>query len=186
MGHLHVADLRTLYKQLFKNQKIFFSVDRLDYPKGVFSRLKAYEWFLEHFLEYKEKVILIIVIVPSRDSIPKYSERKREIDEYIGNINSTIGKITWKPVIYQYTHLAFDQLIALYTACDMAMVTPLRDGMNLVAKEFVASRQDLRGVLLLSELAGAARELSEALLVNPNDIDGFANKIKDGLEMSTD
>ncbi len=181
-----IADLRTLYKQQFKNQKILFSVDRLDYTKGVFSRLKAYEWFLEHFPEYRERAIFIIVIVPSRDSIPKYAERKREIDEYIGNINSTIGTITWKPVIYQYTHLAFDQLIALYTACDMAIITPLRDGMNLVAKEFVASRQDLRGVLLLSEMAGAARELSEALLVNPNDIDGFADKIKDGLEMSTD
>jgi trehalose 6-phosphate synthase/phosphatase len=125
-----------------------------------------------------------MVIVPSRDTIPRYAERKKEIDEFIGDINSSIGNITWKPVIYQYAHIDFPQLIALYTACDMALITPLRDGMNLVAKEFVASRKDLKGVLLLSEMTGAARELSDALLINPNDIDGVARKIKEGLEMN--
>ncbi len=125
-----------------------------------------------------------MVIVPSRDIILRYAERKKEIDEFIGDINSSIGNITWKPVIYQYAHIDFPQLIALYTACDMALITPLRDGMNLVAKEFVASRRDLKGVLVLSEMTGAARELTDALLINPNDIDGVARKIKEGLEMN--
>ncbi|TDH24586.1 bifunctional alpha,alpha-trehalose-phosphate synthase (UDP-forming)/trehalose-phosphatase [Segetibacter sp. 3557_3] len=179
-----VASLRSFYKQEFRDKKILFSVDRLDYTKGVFSRLKAYEWFLNLFPAYREKVVFIMVIVPSRDTIPKYAERKKEIDEFIGNINSRIGTITWKPVVYQYNQLSFEQLIALYTGCDLALITPLRDGMNLVAKEFVASRQDHKGVLLLSELTGAARELTDALLINPNDLDGLARKIKEGLEMS--
>lgn len=185
-NYKEVATRRNFYRKQFSDQKILFSVDRLDYTKGVFSRLKAYEWFFKLYPEYKEKVVLIIVVVPSRDTIPKYADRKREIDEFIGNFNSSIGSITWKPVIYQYNHLNFTELMALYTACDMALITPLRDGMNLVAKEFVSSQQDLKGVLLLSEMAGAARELTEALLVNPNDTQGFAMKIKEGLEMSKD
>ncbi len=183
-NYKEVASLRDFYKREFHGKKILFSVDRLDYTKGVFSRLKGYEWFLKLFPAYREKVVFIMVIVPSRDTIPRYAERKKEIDEFIGNINSTIGTITWKPVIYQYTHLSFEQLVALYTACDLAMITPLRDGMNLVAKEFVASRQDLKGVLLLSDLTGAARELTDALLINPNDLDGLARKINEGLEMN--
>jgi trehalose 6-phosphate synthase/phosphatase len=178
-----VATRRTFYKKQFAKQKILFSVDRLDYTKGVFSRLKAYQWFLQAYPAYKEQVVFIIVVVPSRDTVLKYSQRKKEIDEFIGNFNSTMGTITWKPVIYQYNHLDFTELMALYTACDMALVTPVRDGMNLVAKEFVSSQQDLKGVLLLSEMAGAARELTEALHVNPNDLEGFAKKIKEGLEM---
>ena len=179
-----VATLKDFYKQQFKGKKILFSVDRLDYTKGVFARLKAYEHFLKLFPSYKEKVVFIMVVVPSRDTIPRYAERKKEIDEFIGNFNSSIGNITWKPIIYQYTHLNFNQLLSLYTACDMALVTPLRDGMNLVAKEFVASRRDNKGVLLLSEMTGAARELTEALLINPNDINSVAQRIKEGLEMS--
>ena len=181
-----VVTLRELYEQQFKNKKILFSVDRLDYTKGVFSRLKAYESFLNLYPEYKEHVVFIMVIVPSRDTIPKYAERKKEIDEFIGSINSSMGSITWKPVIYQYSHLDFTQLTALYTTCDMALITPLRDGMNLVSKEFVASRKDLKGVLLLSEMTGAARELTDALLINPNDVNGVGQKIKEGLEMSND
>ena len=176
--------MRDFYKQQFSGKKIIFSVDRLDYTKGVFSRLKAYEHFLHLFPQFKEQVVFIMVIVPSRDTIPKYAERKKEIDEFIGNLNSSIGTITWKPVIYQYTHLGFAELSALYSACNMALITPLRDGMNLVAKEFVASRKDLKGVLLLSEMTGAARELTDSLLINPNDVDGLAHKIKEGLEMS--
>jgi trehalose 6-phosphate synthase/phosphatase len=178
-----VGMLRHQYKNQFEGKKILFSVDRLDYTKGVFSRLKAYEYFLQSFPEYLERVVFIIIVVPSRSSIKKYTARKREIDEFIGNLNSSVGTIHWKPVVYQYTHLDFSQLLALYTACDLAVITPLRDGMNLVAKEFVSSRSDEKGVLLLSEMAGAARELTDALLVNPNDIVDFAIKIKQGLEM---
>jgi trehalose 6-phosphate synthase/phosphatase len=178
-----VVAKRTEYKKQFEGKSIIFSVDRLDYTKGVYSRLKAYERFIKKFPAYKGNVVFIMVIVPSRDTIKKYADRKREIDEFIGDMNSRIGNISWKPVIYQYSHLEFDDLLALYTACDLALITPLRDGMNLVAKEFVTSRKDLKGVLVLSEMAGAARELSDALTINPNDIEGTADKIKEGIEM---
>lgn len=178
-----VSELRQLYRTQMSNRKIIFSVDRLDYTKGVLCRLKAYEYFLETFPEYIEKVVFIMVIVPSRDSIPKYNERKKEIDEFIGSFNARIGKLSWKPIIYQYTHLEFHDLVAFYTACDLALITPHRDGMNLVAKEFVVSRQDRRGVLVLSEMAGAAKELADALTINPNDMPGLAARIREGLEM---
>lgn len=174
---------RQLLHQKWNQQKIIFSVDRLDYTKGVSNRLKAYESFLLQNPEYHGKVVFIIVIVPSRDTIPKYAERKKMIDEMISNINSKTGNIHWQPVIYQYRSLQFDEMLALYTGCDLALITPLRDGMNLVAKEFVASRKDKKGVLALSEMAGAARELTDALLINPNDIAEMAYMIKTGLEM---
>jgi trehalose 6-phosphate synthase/phosphatase len=165
------------------NRKIIFSVDRLDYTKGVHNRLKAFDYFLQQNPGYHNKIVFILVIVPSRDTIPKYMERKRLIDELISNINSKTGNINWIPVIYQYNHLEFEEIMALYSACDLALITPLRDGMNLVAKEFIASRQDKKGVLVLSEMAGAARELTDALVINPNDVVEMAQKIKEGLEM---
>lgn len=182
-NHREVASLRNFYKQQFSGKKILFSIDKLDYTKGVFSRMKAYETFLSMYPAYKEKVVFIMVVIPSHDAIPLYAERKKEIDEYIGNINSSTGSITWKPVIYQYSNLEENELLGLYTACDVAVVTPLRDGMNITAKEFVASRRDSKGVLILSQMTGAARELSDALLVNPNDTEGFAEAIKVALEM---
>lgn len=173
----------TLHKR-FENKKTIFSVDRLDYTKGVSNRLKAYEQFLKQNPEYIEKVVFILIIVPSRNNIAKYAERKRMIDEYIGHFNSNIGNVHWQPIIYQYNSLQFSDLVAMYSFCDLALITPLRDGMNLVAKEFIASRKDQQGVLILSEMAGAARELTDALTINPNDIEEMAAKIKEGLEMS--
>jgi trehalose 6-phosphate synthase/phosphatase len=178
-----VNAIRTLTKERFEGKKIIFSVDRLDYTKGVANRLRAYELFLQRNPDYREKVVFILVIVPSRENITKYAERKKIFDEMIGNMNSKLGNIHWQPVIYQYNSLNFDEMIALYTACDLALITPLRDGMNLVAKEFVASRKDKKGVLVLSEMAGAARELATALTINPNDVDEVADKILEGLEM---
>jgi trehalose 6-phosphate synthase/phosphatase len=179
-----VAELRTSLKDQFGNKKIIFSVDRLDYTKGVTSRLRAFEYFLKHNKDYAEKVVFILVVVPSRDGISKYAERKKMIDEFISNVNSKIGTINWQPIIYQYTNIDFSELMSFYTACDMALITPLRDGMNLVAKEFVASRKDGKGVLVLSELAGAARELTDAITINPNDIEEISRAIKKGLEMN--
>ncbi|MBD0293592.1 MAG: trehalose-6-phosphate synthase, partial [Flavisolibacter sp.] len=137
-----VMHLRQSLWQRWDQQKIIFSVDRLDYTKGVSNRLQAYEQFLLQNPEYHGKVVFIMVIVPSRDTIPKYAERKKMIDEMSSNINSKIGNIHWQPVIYQYHSLEFEEMLALYTGCDLALITPMRDGMNLVAKEFVASRED--------------------------------------------
>ena len=179
-----VVSMRQSFLEKMKGKKIIFSVDRLDYSKGVHNRLKAYEYFLRQNPQYHDKVYFILVVVPSRDNIPKYAERKRMIDELISQINSEIGNIHWQPLIYQYNSLEFDEMVALYTACDLALITPLRDGMNLVSKEFVASRKDKRGVLVISEMAGAARELTDALTINPNDVLEMAEKIKEGLEMN--
>lgn len=179
-----VVLLRESLRLKYPGHKIIFSVDRLDYTKGVHNRLKAYEYFLQKNPQYHGKVIFVIVVVPSRDTIQKYAERKKMIDGTISQINSIIGGVHWQPVIYQYTNLRFEEMLALYTACDLALITPMRDGMNLVAKEFVASRKDKRGVLVISEMAGAARELTDGLTINPNDLIEMADKIKEGLEMN--
>jgi len=179
-----VVAMREKYADLKGDRKLIFSVDRLDYTKGVANRLNAFEQFLRDNPEYVGNVIFVLVIVPSRDSITKYAERKRIIDEKVGYINSRHGNIVWQPVIYIYGHLSFQELVGLYTVCDLALITPLRDGMNLVSKEFVASRKDGRGVLVLSEMAGAANELTEAVLVNPNDVQEMAAGIRTGLEMN--
>ncbi|HTM92627.1 MAG TPA: bifunctional alpha,alpha-trehalose-phosphate synthase (UDP-forming)/trehalose-phosphatase, partial [Flavisolibacter sp.] len=178
-----VASIRDSMRHRMRDRKIIFSVDRLDYTKGVHNRLKAYDLFLQQNPQYHGKVVFILVIVPSRDTIPRYAERKKMIDEMISRINSKTGNIHWVPVIYQYNSLDFNEMIALYTACDLALITPLRDGMNLVSKEFIASRRDKKGVLIISEMAGAARELTDALTINPNDVLDIAQKIKQGLEM---
>jgi trehalose 6-phosphate synthase/phosphatase len=178
-----VVSLRSSLQEKLQGQKIIFSVDRLDYTKGVSNRLKAYQLFLKQNPQFRNKVVFILVIVPSRDTIEKYADRKRMIEELISQLNGELGTIHWQPVVYRYSSLPFDEMIALYTACDLALITPLRDGMNLVAKEFVASRKDKKGVLVISEMAGAARELTDALTINPNDVAEMAQKIREGLEM---
>jgi trehalose 6-phosphate synthase/phosphatase len=179
-----VEEQRAVLKESFADKKVIFSVDRLDYTKGISNRIKGFEYFLQENPDFHNKVVFVMVIVPSRDNISKYAERKKLIDEAISDMNSRIGNIQWQPVIYQYNSLSFEKMIALYTASDLALITPLRDGMNLVAKEFVASRKDKRGVLVISEMAGAARELTDGLIINPNDIKEIAEKIKEGLEMN--
>ncbi|MBA4144213.1 MAG: bifunctional alpha,alpha-trehalose-phosphate synthase (UDP-forming)/trehalose-phosphatase [Cytophaga sp.] len=165
------------------DKKIIFSVDRLDYTKGVTHRLQGFHRFLEKYPEWKEKVIFVLVVVPSRQIISKYNERRKLIEEEVGSINGKHSTLSWQPIIYRYNHLNFNELCALYQAADVALITPLRDGMNLVAKEFVASCADQQGVLILSELAGAANELSEALLVNPLDENELAEAISQALVM---
>lgn len=178
-----VSRRRNELREAFPDKKIIFSIDRLDYTKGVIDRLRAYEYFLQKYPRFRKEVVFLMVVVPSRDNIRKYSERKRAIDELIGFLNGKFGTMKWQPVIYRYTSIKFEELVALYTLCNLALITPLRDGMNLVAKEFVASRKDAQGVLILSEMAGAASELSEALMVIPNDREDTAEKILQALEM---
>ncbi|WP_080236732.1 bifunctional alpha,alpha-trehalose-phosphate synthase (UDP-forming)/trehalose-phosphatase [Spirosoma rigui] len=179
-----VVETRERYRSLLPGNKIIFSVDRLDYTKGITFRLQGYERFLTQNPDWHNKVTFVITVVPSRDQITQYQEIKREIEETVGRINGLFGSIGWRPIVYSYTSLAFTELMALYTACDIALITPVRDGMNLVCKEFVASRQDRQGVLILSELAGAAQELQDALIINPTDTQEVADAIKQGLAMS--
>jgi len=181
-GDPEVEEIRNKIRANLEDKKIIFSVDRLDYTKGLMQRLNGFEYFLERYPEWKEKMVFILNIVPSRDSIPAYNDRKKMIEEKIGTINGRFSTISWQPLIYRYNHLPFKDLIALYQAADAALITPLRDGMNLVAKEYVASSLG-RGVLILSELAGAASELSEAILVNPTDVADVASSITRALAM---
>lgn len=169
-------------RENFAEKKIIFSVDRLDYTKGITHRLAGFERFLELHSEWREKVVFILVVVPSRQIISKYNERRKMIEEQVGRLNGRYSSLQWQPIIYRYSHLSFAELAALYEVSDVGLITPLRDGMNLVAKEYVASRHD-DGVLILSELAGAANEMGEAVFVNPMDKDELASAILTGLTM---
>lgn len=174
---------RNKIKKRLYDTKLIISVDRLDYAKGLVNRLESYEVFLEKYPEYRKQVTYIFQVVPSRDIITKYNDTKKEIEGLVSRINGKYGSIDWTPVLYQYKMLEFKKLLALYLAADIALITPMRDGMNLVAKEFVASRTDKRGVLILSETAGASSELSEAIHVNPTDRLEISDAIAQALAM---
>lgn len=167
----------------FGSHQLILSVDRLDYSKGILHRLKGFASFLEHHPEYHGQVVFAMVIVPSRDQVDRYAELKTKIDEEIGAIYGRYSTMAWTPVVYLYHSFSFEELTALYYLADVALVTPLRDGMNLVAKEYVAAKGDNPGVLILSERAGAAVELTDALLINPNDTDQIEEAICRALEM---
>jgi len=176
-------EINKIHKRVGES-KIILSVDRLDYTKGISQRLEAFDIFLEKNPEYKEKVSLILVAVPSRVRVNHYMLLKRQVDELIGRINGKHGTIGWTPVWYIYRSLPFHRLVALYNIADVALVTPLRDGMNLIAKEFIATKKDGKGVLILSEMTGAAKELGEAIIVNPNNKERVAEALKEALRMS--
>jgi len=169
--------------QTVGKRKIIISIDRLDYTKGITQRLEAFDLFLSENPEYKGKVTLIIVAVPSRTGVEDYKMLRNNLEQLVGRVNGEHGAIGYMPVWYLYRLMPFNQLAALYHLADVALVTPLRDGMNLIAKEFVASKSDGRGVLVLSEMTGAARELGEALIVNANNKTAIVEAIKEALEM---
>ncbi|MBE0417337.1 MAG: bifunctional alpha,alpha-trehalose-phosphate synthase (UDP-forming)/trehalose-phosphatase [Coriobacteriia bacterium] len=173
----------TRVRERTRSRKIILSVDRLDYTKGIPDRLRAFAAFLERHPEWRDKVTLIAVAVPSRTRVEHYKALKREVDELVGSINGTYSTIEWTPVRYLYRSLPFNTLVGMYAVADVALVTPLRDGMNLIAKEYVAAHAGREGVLVLSEMAGAARELSEAVQVNPFDLDGMVDAIHRALTM---
>ncbi len=170
-------------KSSLQDYRVILSIDRLDYSKGILNRLQGYEFFLEKFSEWREKVILLLVVVPSRVGVDQYQQMKRQIDELVGEINGRFGSIEWTPILYQYKYFSFNQLISLYKASDLALITPLRDGMNLIAKEYIATRTDQTGVLILSEMAGAAKELGESIIINPNHIQDIATALVEALTM---
>ena len=175
-----------LHKKSTDDSKLILSIDRLDYTKGVINRMRAFELFLEKNPEYLEKVRLVMLSVPSRSNVPEYKKLKKETDEFVGRINGKFATVNWTPIWYYYRQMDFDDLIDLYMISDIAMITPVRDGMNLVAKEFVATRVDSDGVLILSEMAGASKELFEAITVNPFDLDSMANSILKAIKMPID
>jgi trehalose 6-phosphate synthase/phosphatase len=166
-----------------EDQKLLLTIDRLDYSKGIPQRIQAFNQLLEQHKELHGKVSMIMIVVPSRDRVQSYKELKEEIDLLVGRINSEYSTLNWVPVHYFYRSFPFEELSAFYNMSDIALVTPLRDGMNLVCKEFVASKTDQTGVLILSEMAGASKELQDAILVNPYDRQGVVDAIYNALSM---
>ena len=178
-----VCEEKEKLKRTLAETKLILSVDRQDYSKGILNRLEGFETFLETNPDWRGKVTLLMVVVPSRIGIEDYERMKKRIEEFVGRINGQFGSVSWTPILYQYRSLSFESLVALYTISDVALVTPLRDGMNLIAKEYVASRTDHSGVLILSEMAGAARELGEALIINPNNRQEISKALEEALNM---
>ncbi len=171
------------YRQSIGDQRLMLSIDRLDYSKGIPQRLRAFELFFDEYEQYREKVSLILIVVPSRDQVERYRRLKIEIDELVGRINGKYGRLAWTPIHYFYRSFPIEALSAFYRMAHVALITPLRDGMNLVCKEYIASKLDKKGVLILSEMAGAAKELSDSLLINPNDVNQLAEAMHKALSM---
>ena len=167
-------------------RKLLLGMDRLDYSKGIPARLRAYRRFLDLHPEWCERVTLIQVAVPSREKLVAYQELKRHVDELVGEINGVYGTTTWTPVQYVHRNLPFHEICALLRRADVALVTPFRDGMNLVAKEYVACQEKRSGALILSEFAGASSEMGEAFFVNPYDEAGMAERLYEVLSLPED
>ena len=178
-----LPEIRSL-RQTLGERKLLLAVDRLDYSKGVPERLAAYERFLEQYPQWRGKVVLLQVSVPSRADVPEYADLRTTVERLVGRINGAYGETDWVPVRYLYRGYDQHVLAQLYRLADVALVTPLRDGMNLVAKEFVAAQERTRpGVLVLSQYAGAADSMSAAVITNPFHADGFAADIDRALRM---
>ena len=168
----HTADMKTI-----------LSIDRLDYTKGVPERIRAFSKFLYDYPQYHEKVKLYLIVAPSREEVDSYDELRREITERVAEINGRYGTVNWMPLWFFYKSFTQEQLISFYRQSDVLLVTPLRDGMNLIVKEYIAARTDFLGMVVMSETAGAASELSEAVIVNANNYREVALGIKNALEM---
>lgn len=159
-------------------------VDRIDYTKGILERFRAIDRFLEKYPEYQNNFVFVEAGAPSRTRIPAYMELNEEISKAVDKINWKYMRGYWKPIIYIEGKLGLDRIFALYRTADMCIVSPIQDGMNLVAKEFISANVDCTGALVLSKFAGATEELEDAVIVNPYDVNGFADAIRDTLDMS--
>ncbi len=184
-----IQERSDLHKELEKyfmtspDRRLVLSIDRLDYTKGIPQRLKAFRKFMEKYPEFHGQVTLVMLAVPSRGQVEEYMMLKKEVDELVGNINGTYGNINYTPVWYFYRAMPFENLVELYNMSDVALITPLRDGMNLVAKEYVASRGNQTGAIVLSEMAGVAKEMGEAIIINPINEDEIAEALHRALTM---
>jgi alpha,alpha-trehalose-phosphate synthase [UDP-forming] len=173
-------------RRSLKDNILILGVDRLDYTKGIKERLLAIERFFEKYHKFKKRVVFIQIAVPSRTKVEEYRSMRREIDEIVGRINGRFSETGWTPINYLYRSIPLEDLVAYYKAADIALISPLRDGMNLIAKEYAASKFDNTGVLILSIFAGASKELKEAILVNPFNIEEVADKIYEAITLPND
>ncbi len=181
-----IARSRDIRREAGEGRSIFLGVDRLDYTKGIDIRLRSLQELLSSGKRTIHDTVLIQVSVPSREFVTEYVELRSRVEELVGQINGQFGEVGSAPVHYLRRNLPIEELVAHYMAADVMLVTPLRDGMNLVAKEYVACRPDNTGVLVLSEFTGAANELDRAVLVNPHDIDGMAAAFAEAASMPRD
>ncbi len=181
--HLEALARTAPVPDVIPSGQVVLGVDRLDYTKGIPQRIQAFAQLLEQHPEHRQKIELLQLAVPSRAEVAEYRHLKREIDELVGRVNGRFGTATWTPIRYLYRSVPPERLAGLYRDANVALVTPLRDGMNLVAKEFVACQLADPGVLVLSRMAGAAETMTEALLVNPYDIDATAATLHRALGM---
>jgi trehalose 6-phosphate synthase len=180
-----VTEKASQLRQSLGNRHIILGVDRLDYSKGVPEKLRAFRYTLERFRDLREKITMVQILVPSREDILGYQILRTEIEDLTNQINGKFARPGWTPIQHIFRTLDRSELLAYYRAADIALITSLKDGMNLVAKEYCAAKVDRSGVLILSEFAGAASQLHRnSLLVNPYDIEGIANAIRRGYDMS--
>lgn len=163
--------------------RLIVSIDRLDYTKGILQRVEAFEAFLGQYEQYRGKVKLLLLAVPSRTDVADYAALREQVERLVSKVNGQFSAMDWVPIQYHYRAVPFETLCAFYATGDIALVTPIRDGMNLIAKEYLAARTDETGVLILSEMAGAASELGEALIVNTNDRQEVVEAIRKAIEM---
>ena len=178
------AEIKTVRQKLgLKNEKVMFGVDRLDYTKGIPDRLKAFGRMLDRYPEWRERVCMVQVGAPSREHLTRYQALMAEVESCVEAVNSRFKTDDWMPVLYRPEHHQPEEIAHMYRAADVCVVSSLHDGMNLVAKEFIAARGDEQGVLVLSEFTGAARELDTAVHVNPFAVDAFADSLHTALLM---
>jgi len=186
-ARLEVGEAAWFLREHFKARQLMLGIDRLDYTKGIPERFLAFERALEKYPKMRGEVSLIQIVIPSRPQIPDYRNLKTLIDSQAGRINARYALHGWVPIHYQFRTLDRTQLLAHYRACEIALITPLRDGMNLVAKEYCASSVDGNGVLILSTFAGAADQLNRgSIIVNPYDCEKTADAIHEAFSMETD
>jgi trehalose 6-phosphate synthase len=178
-----VQALARRLRALHGDRRILFGADRLDYTKGIRERLQSTEWLLAQRADLAGKIVLVQIVVPSRHQVAEYRQMRGEIEREVGRINGERAMSGWTPIQYRFVGLSREDLVAHYLAADVALVTPLRDGMNLVASEFAASRVDGDGVLVVSEFAGVAERAPGALRVNPYDVEGTARAVLSALDM---
>jgi trehalose 6-phosphate synthase/phosphatase len=181
--YIEQADVMQLAREI-GNRTVLLGIDRLDYTKGIPERLLAYRQLLQQYPQHIGNITFIQICVPTRTDIPRYTELRAQVEQLVGKINGEFGAPGYTPVQYLYRSFSVDEVIAFYKLARVAIVTPLRDGLNLVCKEYVAARDDDDGVLILSEMAGAAAEMGEALLVNPYDINQFTGALHTALSMT--